>query len=263
MGNDFADRVAMVTGGASGIGRATATALRAAGATVIILDRDEGALAEATRDLGCAGEAVDVTDADAVDKAAERADALSGGIAVLVNSAGVLQRPLPPDRLSLKEWRRVVDASLAGTYTAAAAVGPRMAKRGRGAIVNVASIAGMASTPLHGYGPAKAAIVSLTQSLAAEWGPAGVRVNAVAPGFTRTPALHRAVAFSYVDEELLARQSALGRLVSAEEVAEAILFLASDRAAAITGVTLPVDAGHLAVGSWAAYGGLRQSGEGA
>lgn len=259
MDGNFSGAVAVVTGGASGIGRASAAALQAAGARLVIIDRDTGTLAEAALAMAAASHEVDVTDADAVEAAIARIEAETGPIAVLVNAAGVLQRPLPPERLPLKEWRRVVDVSLAGTYHCAAAVGTRMARRGRGAVVNVASIAGLAGTPLHGYGPAKAGIIALTENLAAEWGRSGVRVNAVAPGFTRTPALQRATAFAYLEESRLAEQSALGRLVQSEEVAAAVIFLASDRASAITGVTLPVDAGHLAMGSWAAYGGLPAS----
>lgn len=257
MTGELAGRVAAVTGGASGIGRAAAAALQAAGARVALIDRDEAKLGETASEMGLTGHAADVTDAGAIEAAIGRIEAEVGAIDVLVGAAGILQRPLAPGKLPFKEWRRVVDASLAGTYLSAVAAGTRMARRGRGAIVTVASVAGLASTPLHGYGPAKAAIVALTQNLAAEWGRSGVRVNAVAPGFTRTPALSQAIAFDYVEEERLAEQSALGRLVRAEEVAAAILFLASDRAAAITGVTLPVDAGHLAIGSWAAYGGVR------
>src|SRR3546814_15136373 len=117
-----------------------------------------------------------------------------------------------------------------------------MAGRGRGAIVVIASVAGMRSGPLHSYGPAKAAIVNLAECLAGEWGRRGVRVNAVAPGFTETPALDRGFATGTLEPETLAQASALGRLVRAEEIAQAVTLLAPDRAPAITGVTLPVDA---------------------
>jgi NAD(P)-dependent dehydrogenase (short-subunit alcohol dehydrogenase family) len=134
-----------------------------------------------------------------------------------------------------------------------------MAKRGSGAIVNVASILGVSSSPLHAYGPTKAAVISLTANLAAEWGRSGVRVNAVAPGFTTTPALSLAVGLQYVDAARLSEASALGRMVTADEVAASIAFLASDLASAITGATLTVDCGALAAGSWASYGGLHAS----
>src|SRR3546814_490116 len=117
----------------------------------------------------------------------------------------------------------------------------------------------MRSGPLHAYGPAKAAIVNLAECLAGEWGRRGVRVNAVAPGFTETPALDRGFATGTLEPETLAQASALGRLVRAEEIAQAVTFLASDRASAITGVTLPVDAGYLVATPWQAYGGVRDA----
>ena len=134
-----------------------------------------------------------------------------------------------------------------------------MAGRGRGSIVNIASVSGMRSAPLHGYGPAKAAIISLTECLAAEWGPSGVRVNTVSPGFTRTPALEKSLALGVLDEAELTGNSALGRLVTAWEVAQAVAFLASDQASGITGINLPVDVGYLVATSWASYGGLLAS----
>ena len=131
-----------------------------------------------------------------------------------------------------------------------------MAERGQGSIVTIASIAAFEPGPLVVYGPAKAAVVALTRALAGAWGRYGVRVNAVAPGFVRTPALERGLAFSKVDESQLAASTALGRLATADEIADAIAFLASDAAAAITGVVLPVDAGHLLAGGFAPFGGF-------
>src|SRR5690606_23242291 len=101
------------------------------------------------------------------------------------------QRPLPPETLSWKEWDLVQRVHLRGTYACCRSVGNRMAVRGRGSIVTISSISGMRSAPLHSYGPAKAGIISLSECLAAEWGPKGMRVNSVAPGFTHTPALER------------------------------------------------------------------------
>jgi NAD(P)-dependent dehydrogenase (short-subunit alcohol dehydrogenase family) len=135
--------------------------------------------------------------------------------------------------------------------------GRRMATAGRGAIVNIASVTSFRSVPLHAYAPAKAAVVSITECLAAEWGRSGVRVNAVAPGYTLTPALQAAIDAGERDVAVLAQNAALGRMVAPEEVAKACRFLVSDDAAAITGVTLPVDAGWLVATSWVSYGGLR------
>ena len=132
-----------------------------------------------------------------------------------------------------------------------------MAASGRGAIVCIASVAGMTSGPLASYGPAKAAVISLTQILAAEWGGKGVRVNAVSPGFTATPALQRGIDKGSLAVTDMSACTALGRLVDPREVAAAVCFLLGDEASAITGVNLPVDAGYLAGTTWQAYGGLR------
>jgi NAD(P)-dependent dehydrogenase (short-subunit alcohol dehydrogenase family) len=114
--------------------------------------------------------------------------------------------------------------------------------------------------PLHAYGPAKAAVISMTECLAAEWGPAQVRVNCVSPGYTRTPALQTAIDRGERDPSALADNSALGRLVEPTEIARAVAFLCSPLAAAITGVNLPVDCGWLVAPSWHTYGGLRAPG---
>jgi NAD(P)-dependent dehydrogenase (short-subunit alcohol dehydrogenase family) len=253
---DLNGRLAVVTGGASGIGRATATALGAAGCRVLIADRNEAALAAAMRDLNAMGRVIDVANRAAVDAAIAEIESGQGPIDVLVNSAGVLQRMRHPEQLSEKDWDLSLSVNLKGTFSCCAAVGNRMATRGRGSIVNIASVAGMRSGPLYAYGPAKAGIISLTECLAAEWGRSGVRVNAVSPGFTTTPALAAGIKHGALDERRLIESSALGRLVTPAEIANAILFLASDLAAAVTGINLPIDAGYLIAGSWDAYGGL-------
>jgi NAD(P)-dependent dehydrogenase (short-subunit alcohol dehydrogenase family) len=129
--------------------------------------------------------------------------------------------------------------------------------RRRGAIVNVASVVGILSAPVHGYAPAKAGVISLTATLAAEWGPCGLRVNCVSPGFTETPALAKGLSVGALRRDELESAAALGRLVRADEVAKAIAWLLGDEASGVTGINLPVDAGFLAGVAWRAYGGLR------
>lgn len=250
--------VAVVTGGASGIGAACCRELGARGARIALLDRDER-VHEVAREVNGRGWVVDVADQGALERCAEAVEAQLGPVEILVNSAGVIQVPLPPERLSMESWDEVVRVDQRGTYLAAMVFGTRMATRRGGSIVNIASIAGMRSMPLHAYAPAKAAVIAMTECLAAEWGPARVRVNAVSPGYTRTPALQAAIDKGERDVAALARNAALGRLVEPDEVARAVAFLAGPEATGITGINLPVDCGWLVTGSWQAYGGLRQT----
>ena len=255
---DFSGKLALITGGASGIGAACAELIAVHGGRVVIADRNHAAAKELATRLGQQALALDIADEQAVRAGCEALCAAQGAPAILINCAGVLQNPVPPDQLTMKEWDLVTNIDLRGTYLCCAQFGSAMARAGGGAIVNIASVAGMRSQPLHAYGPAKAAVISLTQCLAAEWGPRGVRVNAVSPGFTLTPALEKGMGRHVLDQETLVAASAMGRLVNAGEVAAAVAFLASDLASGITGVNLPVDAGYLVATPWASYGGLRQ-----
>jgi NAD(P)-dependent dehydrogenase (short-subunit alcohol dehydrogenase family) len=251
---NFAGRVAVVTGGASGIGAACARLFAAHGARVVVADRKPAA-EPCTHAVAVA---IDIADENSVAAAVDEIESRIGPVSVLVNSAGVLQRTLPPEQLALAEWDFVARVDLRGTYVCCAAFGARMAARGAGAIVNIASVAGMRSGPLHSYGPAKAGVIHLSECLAAEWGPRGVRVNTVSPGFTQTPALDKGKANGTLEDATMSASTALGRLIRPEEIAAAVVFLASDLASAITGVNLPVDAGFLVATPWAAYGGLRK-----
>lgn len=249
--------VAVVTGGASGIGAACCRELAKRCWAIIVADIDEAAAARVAGEVAGAAYRVDVGDDSSVEDLARRVESTAGPVDALVNSAGVIQEPLPPEELRLAAWDDVVRIDQRGTYLASVAFGRRMARRGRGAIVNIASIAGMRSMPLHAYAPAKAAVIAMTGCLAAEWGRSGVRVNAVSPGYTRTPALQAAIDRGQRDVTALVENSALGRLVEPEEIARAVAFLVSDDARAITGINLPVDAGWLVAASWHTYGGLR------
>ena len=263
-----AARIVVITGGASGIGEACVRRFVRDGDRVVIADRNlvgAQALADELSRLPGASAgalveaiAIDLGDEASVAAAAREVEDRIGPVQVLVNCAGVLQRTLPPEELTLKEWDIVARIDLRGTYVSCAAFGVPMAARGRGAIVNIASVAGMRSGPLHAYGPAKAGVISIGESLAAEWGLKGVRVNTVSPGFTLTPALKKGMALATLDESLMIGSSAIGRLVRADEIAAAVAFLAGDQASAITGVNLPVDGGYLVATPWAGYGGLRR-----
>ena len=172
-----------------------------------------------------------------------------------MTAAGILQPPpLSIESVSERQFDRIVDVNFKGTWNALSLVGAGMVKRGSGAIVTIASITGLEPGPLVPYGPTKAAIIEMTKSFAGAWGQSNVRVNCVAPGFTETPALARGVAFGLLDIAKLAATTALQRLPTPDELAEAVCFLASDRASGITGAMLPVDCGALAMPGFHAFG---------
>ena len=222
----------VVTGGASGIGAAAADLLRACGVTVVAVDRD--------------GEpAYDVTDRAGLDALAAQLRERHGRLDVLVNAAGVLTANAPVDELPAEDFRRNFQINVVGTVNTCQAFGPLL-REARGAVVNVASQAALVSLPMQAaYTASKAAVAGLTRSLAIDWAEHGVRVNGVAPGFTRTPMTE-----SFFENETFTtaatRRIPLGRILRAEEIAGAIVFLASPLASAVTGVVLPVDGGWTA-----------------
>lgn len=247
---DLSGQRALVTGGASGIGEATARLLVDLGARVVIADLNAAALDAAVQRVGAtAGIAGDVSDAsDAEHMVAETLSAL-GGIDLLFNSAGVGDDLVPVHEQDPDRWQRVVDINLRGTYLMCRAAGRHMVAQRHGAIVNVSSIVGLDGFPgRSAYGVAKAGVVHLTKTLACEWGEAGVRVNAIAPAYTKTPMVRDLLDRKVFDPGMIERRTPLARLAESEEMARAAVFLLSDWASYITGVTLPVD------GGWSAYG---------
>jgi NAD(P)-dependent dehydrogenase (short-subunit alcohol dehydrogenase family) len=226
--------VAVVTEGASGIGAACCRELARRGARVAVLDLNGAAGAAIARECGGRAWVADVTDETGIAACAAAIEAELGAVEILVNSAGILQAPRPPEHLPMATWDSVVSVDQRGTYVASVAFGQRMAERRRGSIVNIASIAGMRSMPLHAYAPAKAAVIAMTECLAAEWGSMQVRVNAVSPGYTRTPPLQAAIERGKRDVSALVNNAALGRLVEPDEVARVVAFLVGPEASAIT-----------------------------
>lgn len=255
---DAKERVIVVTGGASGIGEACAEMLAQEGHRVVVADINlEAAQAVAGRIGGIACH-MDVASDESVEKAAQEIGKQAGPVYGLVNSAGVIQQPLEPYQLGMAAFDKVQAVDFRGTYIACLAFARGMLARKTGSIVNISSVAGSRSMPLHSYSPAKAAVISMTQCLAAEWGASGVRVNSVAPGYTLTPALQAAIDRKERQVDGAIVNSPLPRLVRPEEIANAVAFLLSDKASAITGVDLPVDCGWLVGTTWDMYGGLRR-----
>jgi NAD(P)-dependent dehydrogenase (short-subunit alcohol dehydrogenase family) len=259
MSGEFAGMIAVVTGGASGIGAACCRRFSVAGAKVIVADIAPDQARAVADEIGGVPIALDVGVEASIEAACAEIERLHGAVDILVNSAGVIQQPGPPEALSVDTLDRVIAIDQRGLFLSCVCFGSRMAKRGHGAIVNIASIAGMRSTPLHAYGPVKAAVIAITECLATEWGRSGVRVNAVSPGFTMTPVIRRAIELGLRDPAMLSGNTALNRMVEPEEVASAVVFLSSSEASAITGVNLPVDCGWLVTPSWHTYGGIRSS----
>ncbi len=244
-------RKALVTGGASGIGATTAIILRELGAAVALADVDTDGLAKQSAILeDCPVFETDVSDEAQAEAAVKSAAEVLGGLDIVVNSAGLVDEVKYALERDMEPWQRIMDVNLRGTFQMCRAAARVMVPNGKGAIVNIASVNGPGGWPRRtAYGPSKAAIVALTKELACEWGPHGVRVNAVGPGYVATPMIQGLIDDDKIDTERLNNRTPLGRLATPEEIARAIAFLASDWASYITGETLFVD------GGWMAYGG--------
>jgi len=247
----FAERVAVVTGAAQGMGFATAARLLREGARVVLADINADGLSRAVEELAewrdvAHWEHVDVTSGSDVRRLVANATARFGTVDILVNNAGVL-RSSSVERISDAEWDLVVDTNLKGTFLCAQAVIDPMRAQRYGKIVNLASMAGRATSTLGGahYTAAKAGVLGLTRHLARELAPYRINVNAVSPGIVDTPMV--AGALSPEQRQQLAASIPFERLATSDEVASLVAFLASDEAAYITGASVDIHGGELII----------------
>ena len=247
-------QVAVITGASGGLGSAICRAFAAAGAQVALaehpnrMDAARQLAAELTRDLDATAAAValDVTNLPTIEAAVQHVEDTMGPPDVLVANAGV-NIPRPALDVTEEDWDRVLDVDLKGVFFTCQAAGRRMVARGRGSIVCIASQNGVIGMPNRAaYCAAKAGVVNLTRVLALEWAAHGVRVNAVGPTFVETPLTRSTLSQPAVRDDIL-RRIPLGRLGTPEEVASAVLFLASPAASLITGTTLLTDGGWTAI----------------
>jgi NAD(P)-dependent dehydrogenase (short-subunit alcohol dehydrogenase family) len=261
IGDELKGRICGVTGAGRGIGAAIAEAFAAQGARVVILERD-GALGQQTASRLADGGAdarfvqLDVADEAAVTSAAERVASELGGLDVLVNNAGI-SRLGPSMTFPLADWQDSLDVLLTGVFLCSREFGKLLRDNGRGgAIVNIASINGIVAFPMRlVYSAAKAGVISMTKILAVEWAAYGIRVNAVAPGNTETEMVKDAIDQGLIDVDAYLAHTPLARLGRPSDIAEAVLYLASDRSSFITGQVIVPD------GGWTAFGWIPWSGD--
>ncbi len=246
---ELTGRVGLVTGAGRGMGRASAERIAADGARVVVNDLDETRAAEVADRLvsegaEAIGVAADVSDAADVSRLVDTAREAFGDVDILVNNAGVLRRTGILD-LGEDEWDLVLDVNLKGTYLCTRAVLPAMKASGWGRVVNISSSAGRSVSTLGGphYTTAKAAVLGFTRAVAREMAPFGITLNAVCPGLVNTEMVSEVI--TEAQTQAYADSFPIKRLAEPQEVAELVAFLASDRAAYITGASLDINGGDL------------------
>ncbi|MEU2959049.1 SDR family NAD(P)-dependent oxidoreductase [Streptomyces albidoflavus] len=249
---DFTGQVAFVTGASSGMGLATARAFAQAGAAVGLADIDETAVSAAVKELTDAGHRAlalvcDVTDEDQVASAVDRTVEAFGRLDMAYNNAGIMPPPTDAADESAEQFDRVQNINLRGIWAAMKHELRHMRDQGSGAIVNCSSLGGLVGNPGRAaYHATKHGVIGLTKSAALEYGPRGVRINAVCPGTISTPMVDAMVEGGELDRTQAEAGQAIDRLGTADEIAQAVLWLCSSGASYVTGIALPVDGGYTA-----------------
>jgi len=240
---------AIITGGANGIGKCIAKAFARAGADVALVDINEKGMEDLATELQCEGIAVmtikaDVTNKDEVQAMADNVEKTFGTIDILFNNAGICINECAQD-MAYESWSRIIDINLNGVFLVAQAVGRVMIKNKSGSIINTASIAAHAALrpqPQVGYNASKAGVLLITQSLAVEWAPYGVRVNSISPGYIMSDMI-----VNSPNLKAWRDYTPMGRLGEAKELAGAVIYLASDAASYTTGTDIAIDGGYTAI----------------
>ncbi len=238
-------RVALVTGGGQSLGLEISRSLRRAGAEMVIAEVNDETGPDVAEELEGTFVHTDVTDPDSVRDMVEMVLDEHGRIDVLVNNAGIVHN-IPSEEVPDEEWLAVISVNLTGVFWCCREVGKAMLERGSGSIVNIASMSGIISNhpqPQAAYNASKAGVITLTKSLAGEWASRGIRVNSVSPGYIRTPLTELGMSKSEWSEVWLS-STPLGRLAEPQEIAPAVLYLASDAASFATGTNLVIDGGY-------------------
>lgn len=252
----FENKVALVTGAGSGIGKSIAISLAKDGADVIVNDINTDSANATANEINAIGRqglplTADVTKENEVKRTVEKSIEVFGRIDLLVNNAGVVDQLIPTVEQSADYWQRVIEVHLRGCYLCSKTVGKYMIDNKYGKIVNIASVVGIAGAPMRtAYGPAKAGIILLTKTLAIEWARYNINVNSVSPGYILTPLVEAAIGMAKVNEKVIIRRIPMGRLGRTEEIAKVVLFLLSDAASYVNGANLPVDGGWTSFGAF-------------
>lgn len=240
------NKIALITGGGTGLGFGISQAFLKAGSKIIITGRREQVLADACKKLqGDADYIVnDVTVLESLPALVENIENQFGPIDILVNNAGINQKKDTLD-VTNQEFERIIETNLKGLFVLARETGKKMVDRNRGSIINITSMAAIYGIPkVTAYSASKSGVLGLTRALAADFSPHGIRVNAIAPGFIESPMLQQAFHSDPERKRRVLERTPLGRFGAAEDVANAAVYLASDASRFITGIQLPVDGGN-------------------